>query len=122
MCGIAGIATLGPSEDLLPAAERMAAAMKHRGPDSQGVQEFASCLLVNARLSIIARGCPCLVLMDRSGLPITAKLNNAAELRAELSARGHSFHLGPQRHGDARHFRRSLPSQKIVIRGMTRGN
>jgi len=64
MCGIAGIATLGPSEDLLPAAERMAAAMKHRGPDSQGVQEFASCLLANARLSIID-------LHDRARMPMS---------------------------------------------------
>jgi asparagine synthase (glutamine-hydrolysing) len=95
VCGIAGIATLSPSEALRPAAERMAAAMRHRGPDSQGVQEFPSCLLVNARLSIID-------LSDRARMPMSSadgqtwityngETYNAAELRAELVARGHSF-------------------------------
>jgi asparagine synthase (glutamine-hydrolysing) len=69
--------------------------MKHRGPDSQGVQEFDSCLLVNARLSIID-------LSDRGRMPMSSQdgqtwityngeTYNAAELRAELEQRGHSF-------------------------------
>jgi asparagine synthase (glutamine-hydrolysing) len=73
----------------------MAASMKHRGPDSQGVQEFASCLLVNARLSIID-------LSDRGRMPMSSpdgqtwityngESYNAGELRAELERRGHSF-------------------------------
>lgn len=73
----------------------MAAAMKHRGPDSHGVQEFASCLLANARLSIID-------LNDRARMPMSSpdgqiwityngETYNAAELRAELAARGDSF-------------------------------
>ena len=95
MCGIAGIATVNPSEALRPAADLMAAAMKHRGPDSQGVQELGSCLLVNARLSIID-------LSDRGRMPMSSadrqtwityngESYNAAELRAELERRGHSF-------------------------------
>jgi asparagine synthase (glutamine-hydrolysing) len=95
MCGIAGIATVSPSEALRPAAERMAAAMRHRGPDSQGVQVFPSCLLVNARLSIID-------LSDRARMPMSSadgqtwityngETYNAAELREELVARGHRF-------------------------------
>jgi asparagine synthase (glutamine-hydrolysing) len=95
MCGIAGIATVSPSEDLHLAAERMAAAMRHRGPDSQGVQAFPSCLLVNARLSIID-------LSDRARMPMSSadgqawityngETYNAAELRQELVARGHRF-------------------------------
>lgn len=73
----------------------MAAAMKHRGPDSQGVQEFSSCLLVNARLSIID-------LSERGRMPMSSadgqawityngETYNAAELRADLEQRGHSF-------------------------------
>jgi len=96
VCGIAGIATTHPDNSLRPAAERMAAAMKHRGPDSQGVQEFPTCLLVNARLSIID-------LSDRGRMPLSSpdgqtwityngETYNAAELRAELEQRGHSFH------------------------------
>ena len=74
----------------------MAGSMKHRGPDSQGVQEFPSCLLVNARLSIID-------LSERGRMPMSSpdgqiwityngETYNAAELRAELEQRGHSFH------------------------------
>jgi asparagine synthase (glutamine-hydrolysing) len=73
----------------------MAASMKHRGPDSQGVQEFSSCLLVNARLSIID-------LSERGRMPMSSadgqawityngETYNAAELRADLEQRGHSF-------------------------------
>jgi asparagine synthase (glutamine-hydrolysing) len=73
----------------------MAAALKHRGPDSQGVQELGECLLVNARLAIID-------LSDRGRMPMSSpdgqawityngETYNAAELRAELEQRGHSF-------------------------------
>ena len=95
MCGIAGIATLRSDESLRPAAERMAASMKHRGPDSQAVQEFPTCLLVNARLSIVD-------LSERSRMPMSSpdgqtwityngETYNAAELRSELTQRGHTF-------------------------------
>jgi asparagine synthase (glutamine-hydrolysing) len=95
VCGIAGIATTHPGESLRPAAERMAASMKHRGPDSQGVQKFSSCLLVNARLSIID-------LSERGRMPMSSpdgqtcityngETYNACELRGELELRGHSF-------------------------------
>jgi asparagine synthase (glutamine-hydrolysing) len=84
-----------PGDSLHPAADRMAAAMKHRGPDSQGVQEFPSCLLVNARLSIID-------LSERGRMPMSSadgqawityngETYNAEELRAELERRGRSF-------------------------------
>jgi asparagine synthase (glutamine-hydrolysing) len=53
MCGIAGIVGDTPTESFLPAAERMAAAMLHRGPDSQGVIASGECLLVNTRLAIL---------------------------------------------------------------------
>jgi asparagine synthase (glutamine-hydrolysing) len=95
VCGIAGIASTQPDPLLRPAADRMAVAMKHRGPDSQGVQEFPNCLLVNARLSIID-------LSERSRMPMPSadgkiwityngETYNAAELRADLEQRGHSF-------------------------------
>jgi asparagine synthase (glutamine-hydrolysing) len=73
----------------------MAAAMKHRGPDSQGVQEFPSCLLVNARLSIIdlsERGrMPMSSVDGKAWITYNGETYNAAELRAELECRGHSF-------------------------------
>jgi asparagine synthase (glutamine-hydrolysing) len=95
VCGIAGIATTHPDQSLRAAADRMAVSMKHRGPDSQGVEEFPSCLLVNARLSIID-------LSDRGRMPMSSpdgqvwityngETYNAAELRTELEQRGHAF-------------------------------
>jgi asparagine synthase (glutamine-hydrolysing) len=95
MCGIAGIVTACPSEALRPAAERMAFAMKHRGPDSQGVQDLGSCLLANARLAIID-------LSERGHMPMSSadgqlwityngESYNASELRVELDRRGHQF-------------------------------
>jgi asparagine synthase (glutamine-hydrolysing) len=95
MCGIAGIATPGSAEALRPAAERMAVALRHRGPDSQGVQSFGSCLLVNARLAIVD-------VSDRGRMPMSSadgqfwityngETYNARELREELESRGHQF-------------------------------
>jgi asparagine synthase (glutamine-hydrolysing) len=95
VCGITGIATTHPDDSLRSAGDRMVAAMKHRGPDSQGVQEFPSCLLANARLSIID-------LSERGRMPMSSadgqawityngETYNAGELRAELEQRGHAF-------------------------------
>lgn len=95
MCGIAGLATIHPVAELRPAVERMATAMRHRGPDSQGVEDLGSCLLANTRLSIID-------LNDRGRMPMSCpegqtwityngECYNAAELRIGLRQRGHSF-------------------------------
>src|SRR5665213_1187623 len=95
MCGIAGIVTPHPESTLLQATERMASAMKHRGPDSQGVRDLGPCLLVNARLAIID-------ISDRGRMPMSSadgqlwityngESYNAAELRLELEQLGHKF-------------------------------
>jgi asparagine synthase (glutamine-hydrolysing) len=95
MCGIAGIAAPGSAKAMRSAAERMALAMAHRGPDSQGVQCLGPCLLVNARLAIID-------LSERGRQPMSSadgnlwityngETYNAAELRADLEKRGHRF-------------------------------
>ena len=95
MCGIAGIVTPQPEPTLFHVAERMASAMKHRGPDSQGVQDLGTCLLVNARLAIID-------LNDRGRMPMSSadgqiwityngESYNAGKLRAELEQLGHQF-------------------------------
>jgi asparagine synthase (glutamine-hydrolysing) len=95
MCGIAGVVTASPSESLQGAAERMAAAMAHRGPDSHGVASLGECLLVNARLAIVD-------LSDRGRQPMSnpqgtvwitynGEAYNAVQLREDLTARGHTF-------------------------------
>jgi len=52
MCGITAIVTPEPG---LPSdtISRMVAALRHRGPDSQGVHRFSRCTLGSARLSIV---------------------------------------------------------------------
>jgi asparagine synthase (glutamine-hydrolysing) len=52
MCGIASIVT--PEAGIHPdRVSRMVAALRHRGPDSQGVHRFNRCTLGSARLSIV---------------------------------------------------------------------
>jgi len=95
MCGIAGIVAKGASQALVPAAELMAAALDHRGPDSNGTASLGDCLLVNARLAILD-------LSDRGRQPMSnadgtvwitynGEVYNAAELRQQLQLRGYHF-------------------------------
>src|SRR5271170_3733631 len=95
MCGIAGVVTESSAERFRAAAERMAEAMHHRGPDSHGVAFLGECLLVNARLAIMD-------LSERGRQPMSnaagnvwitynGEAYNAAELREQLTARGRQF-------------------------------
>lgn len=95
MCGIAGVVDDAPPERLLPAAQKMVAALRHRGPDSCGVTSSAGCLLANTRLAILD-------LSDRGRQPMSnpggtvwitynGETYNARELRQDLIGRGHSF-------------------------------
>jgi len=96
MCGIAGLVDDASAETLLPAAQKMVAALRHRGPDSCGVISSAGCLLANTRLAILD-------LSDRGRQPMSnpsgtvwitynGETYNASELRQDLIERGHSFH------------------------------
>ncbi|HTV60796.1 MAG TPA: asparagine synthase (glutamine-hydrolyzing) [Verrucomicrobiae bacterium] len=95
MCGIAGI--FAPSRDpqLIGAAQRMTDALRHRGPDSQGVQDLGACILANTRLSIVD-------LTEQGHMPMpnedssvwityNGECYNAGELRPLLESRGHRF-------------------------------
>jgi asparagine synthase (glutamine-hydrolysing) len=95
MCGIAGLATKDSAESYRPAAARMAKAMSHRGPDSQGVEVLGECILVSARLAILD-------LSERGRMPMSnadgtvwitynGEVYNAAELREILLQRGYRF-------------------------------
>ena len=95
MCGIAGLVDDASAETLLPAAQKMVAALRHRGPDSCGVISSAGCLLANTRLAILD-------LSDRGRQPMSnpggtvwitynGETYNASELRRDLIARGYSF-------------------------------
>ena len=95
MCGIAGIVGDSSAQTLIPAAQNMATAMRHRGPDSCGVISSGECLLVNTRLAILD-------LSERGRQPMSnaartvwitynGETYNASELRQDLIAKGYSF-------------------------------
>jgi asparagine synthase (glutamine-hydrolysing) len=96
MCGIAGKVSVGPSVD--PALlDRMCSALRHRGPDSQGVHLGGAVGLGIRRLAIIdlVHGDQPLYSEDRSvALVLNGEIYNHEELRAELRARGHRFASG----------------------------
>jgi asparagine synthase (glutamine-hydrolysing) len=96
MCGIAGIVTLRPAAEppSRNALLRMAAALKHRGPDEFGLYRDGRAGLAHARLSIIdlASGQQPLADQDeRTWIVFNGEIFNYLELRDELIARGHSF-------------------------------
>ncbi len=93
MCGIGAL--LDPAGSApADAGRRMAAAMRHRGPDGDGVRQIGPATLAHTRLAIIdvAGGDQPLTSEDGS---ITAIVNgeiyNQLDLRAELEAAGHTF-------------------------------
>lgn len=95
MCGIAGIADRNSDSRLAPLADRMVAALTHRGPDAHDSHDFGSCVLGNTRLAIVD-------LSERGRMPMrnedgtvwityNGECYNAAELRPVLQSRGHRF-------------------------------
>jgi asparagine synthase (glutamine-hydrolysing) len=96
MCGIAGIVRLrshaGAPE--LEALRRMAAALRHRGPNEFGVYRDLHAGLAHTRLSIIdlATGQQPLCNEDETlWITFNGEVFNYLELRAELEALGHRF-------------------------------
>jgi asparagine synthase (glutamine-hydrolysing) len=95
MCGIAGIASPNPNPQYMGVAEKMAAAIRHRGPDSTAVRDFDTCVLANTRLAIVD-------LSERGRMPMcnedstawityNGECYNADELRPRLVSKGHRF-------------------------------
>ncbi len=100
MCGIAGF--LDPKRrsddnELKALAASMAGALRHRGPDAQGVwvDEKAGVALGHTRLSIIdlseAGAQPMISASGRFALVYNGEVYNAGEHRAELERAGHTF-------------------------------
>ena len=95
MCGVAGIlrrTAAGPPD--LAALGRMAAALRHRGPDGWGVYRDAACGLAHVRLSIIDLATGAQPLCNDDGtlwISFNGEIFNYLELREELLALGHSF-------------------------------
>jgi asparagine synthase (glutamine-hydrolysing) len=94
MCGFAGIVRREPSGVSPDVLARMAAALRHRGPDGFGVYAGARAGLAHARLSIIdvTGGAQPMGNEDDSLLVVfNGEIYNYVELRAELQAGGHRF-------------------------------
>jgi len=100
MCGIAGF--LDPKRrsgdnELKAQAASMAGALRHRGPDAQGLwtDEKAGVALGHTRLSIIdlspAGAQPMLSASARFAVVYNGEVYNAGELRIELERAGHIF-------------------------------
>src|ERR1700680_4147103 len=93
MCGIAGYVLL--EEQAAPARVRaMCNAIRHRGPDDEGFYIGGPCALGMRRLSIIdlTSGHQPMTNEDRSvWVVFNGEIYNYRELRADLTARGHTF-------------------------------
>src|SRR2546429_8784634 len=95
MCGIAGIVRFDPTE-IVPEARlvRMRDALRHRGPDDQGVWIAGPVGLAARRLSIIdvAGGHQPMANEDGSvWITYNGELYNHPVLRPQLEARGHRY-------------------------------
>jgi asparagine synthase (glutamine-hydrolysing) len=98
MCGIAGIISSDPWSDSLTAAlTRMQAALRHRGPDDQGlwVDPVAGVGLAHTRLAILdlspAGHQPMASADGRYQIVFNGEIYNFRELRASLEQEGVSF-------------------------------
>ncbi len=95
MCGIAGIVSREANPQHAPAAEKMAAAIRHRGPDGCAVRDFGVCVLASTRLAIVdlsARGAMPMCNEDSTvWITYNGECYNADDLRPQLAALGHHF-------------------------------
>ena len=96
MCGIGGIVALSPDAEGpdVDALLRMAAALRHRGPDDSGYYRDARGGLAHTRLSIIDLSTGQQPLSNEDGnlwVSFNGEIFNYVELREELIRAGHRF-------------------------------
>ncbi|MFA5808905.1 MAG: asparagine synthase (glutamine-hydrolyzing) [Thermoleophilia bacterium] len=95
MCGIAGIVRKNGVTDTDAAlAEKMGAVMRHRGPDDDGLRRGEYYTFAHRRLSIIDLAHGHQPMTNETGdvwLVYNGEIYNFAELREELTAKGHVF-------------------------------
>lgn len=95
MCGIAGYhgGNIAP-ERAADYLHRMVAALRHRGPDGEGILIHGDTGLAHTRLSIVglADGAQPMATEDKAlAVSFNGEIFNYVELRDELKARGHRF-------------------------------
>jgi asparagine synthase (glutamine-hydrolysing) len=93
MCGIAGIVS-SDARDLGDVMQRMLYALRHRGPDGEGIEQDGTAIFGHRRLSIIDLdgGRQPLTNADKSiWLICNGEIYNHGELRVELQKQGYHF-------------------------------
>jgi asparagine synthase (glutamine-hydrolysing) len=97
VCGITGLVSRGTRPDETR-VRRMNDALRHRGPDAEGVWIRGRGVLGHRRLSIIdlspEANQPLLNEDATIGVVVNGEIYNFAELRDELIERGHVFRSG----------------------------
>ncbi len=94
MCGIAGYLTLDNSEINPEILRNMAASLRHRGPDGEGIRIIGPVGLAHRRLSIIDLSSgdqPMANEDDSIWIIFNGEIYNYLELNQELEDRGHKF-------------------------------
>src|SRR4051794_6668278 len=94
MCGFAGYVDFARPPQASSLLLRMAASLRHRGPDDTGVMINGACGLAHARLSIIDVAHSVQPMRSRCGrfaLAYNGELYNYPELRDELLSSGAQF-------------------------------
>lgn len=94
MCGIAGIATQHAGSIAVEKLARMAAAIRHRGPDGYGFYTGLNVGLAHVRLSIVDVAGGAQPLTNEDGqivITYNGEVYNHVELRRQLESRGHVF-------------------------------
>lgn len=95
MCGICGYVGAKREAQADAAVRRMMAALRHRGPDDEGMLSVSGATLGMRRLSVIdlAGGSQPTLNEDRSvAVTFNGEIYNFRELRYALEAQGHVFH------------------------------
>jgi asparagine synthase (glutamine-hydrolysing) len=125
MCGIAGILTTDPWSDKLTASlTGMQAALRHRGPDDQGlwVDPAAGVGLTHTRLAILdlspAGHQPMASADGRYQIVFNGEIYNFRELRAELELAGVVFQTGTDTEVLLRLYQKEGPAMVKQLRGM----
>ncbi len=94
MCGICGVIGIEPSESGEAIARRMMEALRHRGPDEDGLLVAPSVALGMRRLSIIdlpGGHQPVFNETGNVGIVFNGEIYNFRQLRKTLEERGHAF-------------------------------
>lgn len=98
MCGICGVVSLNNSSgnSFISAVEKMASAMKHRGPDDSNIEVLGNACFGHRRLSILdtsANGRQPFISEDSSvGMIVNGEIYNYNSLREQLIVQGAKFY------------------------------